>query len=263
MASVTSMSREARGHPEGLGAGPYGDAFFDAIDEFSVSSARVVVPIVMQLLGLRSVIDVGCGRGAWLREFHSHGVPTVLGIDGDYVDRDKLLIDRSCFQAMDMERPLPIAEQFDLAVCLEVAEHLPAQSAESLVTFLTSLASCVLFSAAVPGQGGTNHVNEQFPNYWKAKFEASGYVRLDPVRPRVWRDQRVAWWYQQNIYLFVHHREVAARPQLQDELKLCERNCLTLISGDTIPQSLSHLLRLLPRAISNAVRRRITSNMTR
>jgi hypothetical protein len=94
--------------------------------------------------------------------------------------------------------------RFDLAVCLEVAEHLPASSAEAFVKFLTGLAPVVLFSAAIPGQGGTNHINEQFLSYWVKLFSQSGYHPLDVIRPIIWNDERVPFWYRQNIILFAN-----------------------------------------------------------
>src|SRR5262249_5217435 len=148
---------------------PYDAAFYEAQADGSLRSARVVVPLVTRLVEPRSVVDVGCGVGTWLRAFVENGVEDVLGVDGAYVDRNRLCIDPARFQAMDLARPQPLGRTFDLAVCLEVGEHLPTRAAPGLVAMLTA-APVVLFSAAIPGQGGTNHVNEQWPNFWQRLF---------------------------------------------------------------------------------------------
>src|SRR5205823_3545352 len=124
------------------------------------------------------------------------------GLDGPSVDASHLLIDPACFTPVDLARCPELAETFDLALCLEVAEHLPPRASRPLVRLLTRAAPLVLFSAAIPGQGGVGHRNEQWPDYWRARFAEFGYRRLDPVRRHVWQDPRVAGWYQQNLYLY-------------------------------------------------------------
>lgn len=172
------------------------------------AAAGVIAPIIQKLVPAQSLVDVGCGQGAWLAEFWRLGVEKILGIDGDHVQQDSLLIPKNLFLAADLSDPDKLLElnvgSFDLAVCLEVAEHLPASSAEAFVKFLTGLAPVVLFSAAVPGQGGTNHVNEQFLSYWVRLFSQFNYRPLDIVRPIVWNDDRVPFWYRQNIILFAN-----------------------------------------------------------
>lgn len=168
-----------------------------------LDSPRNIVPSVMELLAPKSVTDVGCGLGAWLKVFEEHGVQTVLGLDGDYVDQSKMLLRKDQFLACDLENPdtYPNKPKFDLAVCLEVAEHLAPKSAESFVKLLTSLSDAVLFSAAIPLQGGINHVNEQWPSYWQELFAAHGFKFYDLFRTKIWNKQDVKWWYKQNMFL--------------------------------------------------------------
>lgn len=151
----------------------------------SASSASVVVPMVLSLVSVKSVVDVGCGVAPWAAEFLANGVPEVLGVDGDYVNRLQLRIPAERFLAQDLTKPLTLDRRFDLAVCLEVAEHLPESRAAGLVADLTSLAPCVLFSAAVPGPTGTNHINSQFLPYWIELFREHEYDAIDPIRPRI------------------------------------------------------------------------------
>ena len=182
---------------------PYGASFYKAQAAGSSRSASVVVPLVLQLVPAASVVDVGCGIGTWASEFVAAGVPTVEGMDGAYVDRAMLQIPEAQFKPVDLTQPLVCGRQYDLAVCLEVAEHLPESRADGLVNDLVRLSQAVLFSAAIPGQGGTDHINEQHLSYWTEKFAAHGYVALDGVRPMILGDPRVEWWYQQNMVLFV------------------------------------------------------------
>lgn len=181
----------------------YDGGFFDGLRSSARSSAQVLVPMTLTMVPATSVVDVGCGTGTWLSVFGEHGVSELLGIDGDYVDRSSLDIGADRFLAADLAAPLPLSRRFDLALSLEVAEHLPAERAEGFVQDLTRLAPVVLFSAAVPNQGGTHHVNEQWPSYWADLFAVHGYESVDCLRPRLWDDARVAWWYAQNVLLYV------------------------------------------------------------
>jgi SAM-dependent methyltransferase len=157
---------------------------------------------VLSFLSVSSVIDVGCGVGPWAAEFVANGILDVWGVDGDYVDRSRLRIPPDRFLARDLTKSLQFDRTFDLAVCLEVAEHLPESRANGLVTDLTSMARCVLFSAAIPGPTGTNHINSQYLPYWVELFQEHGYEAIDPIRPRIWGNDSVEWFYQQNTVMF-------------------------------------------------------------
>jgi hypothetical protein len=168
----------------------------------------------VELVRPRSVVDVGCGDGAWLSVFGELGVNELLGVDGDHVPRDQLMIPPSSFLACDLSGPLPLNRTFDLAVSLEVAEHLPAASADPFVDTLTKLATVVAFSAAIPLQGGTGHVHERWPTYWARLFWARDFVAVDAVRPDLWDDERIAWWYRQNTIVYVRQDRLGEYPPL-------------------------------------------------
>jgi SAM-dependent methyltransferase len=195
----------------------YDPAYFEGQHGTARRSAEVVVPLVMELLSPRSVCDVGCGVGVWLAVFEQHGVKEVVGLDGDYVERDALHIDPAKFVSADLARGVPAVGSFDLAVSLEVAEHLPERAAAEFVAGLVSLAPAVLFSAAIPGQGGQSHVNEQWPPYWRALFLKHGYRPIDCVRPPIWDSGKVKVWYRQNTLLFAHPELIRSNPALARE----------------------------------------------
>src|SRR5215211_1558289 len=150
----------------------YSEDYYAVRKEGTRSSAEVIVPLVLEVVKARSVIDVGCGTGEWLSVFKEHGVEDIWGVDGEYVNIKTLAIPEERFIPYDLKRPYRIDRAFDLVVSLEVAEHLPADCAETLVDSLTGLGSVVLFSAAIPYQGGEHHINEQWPEYWIRLFHS-------------------------------------------------------------------------------------------
>ena len=172
--------------------------------EGSLRSARIVLPLVVQACEVKGLLDVGCGAGAWLSVAHSLGLQEIAGIDGDYVDRSLLLIDATHFTPHDISKPFDAGRTFDLVQCLEVAEHVPPASSGTLVNNIVRHGPLVLFSAAVPGQGGEDHINEQPYEYWRDLFAACGYRLFDFVRPRVADKPEVEPWYRYNLMLFAH-----------------------------------------------------------
>ena len=180
----------------------YNSSFFDSLSPGSRASAATVIPLVERLTGAGSVLDVGCGVGSWLAEWESQGVSDVFGIDGEYVAESALEIAPEKFQSRNLRNPFSLGRRFDLVQCLEVAEHLDEPYADGFIESLASHADTILFSAAIPGQTGRHHVNEQWPSYWIPKFEKLGFRVFDAIRPRIWADRQVEVWYRQNLLLF-------------------------------------------------------------
>jgi SAM-dependent methyltransferase len=158
-------------------------------------SAAIVVPFVQTLVSARTVIDVGGGEGRWAQAFAELGVQAT---SVDSIDPESRAPDVRHVRH-DLREPFLEAARFDLAVCLEVAEHLDASAGDRLIETLCSLAPVVLFSAAIPGQGGDGHLNEQWPAYWVERFEACGYRCSGALRWRFWDDDRIESWYRQNL----------------------------------------------------------------
>ena len=231
----------------------YRTDFYRFLASFAVRSAQRIVPLLTAALPVRSVADFGCGQGAWLSVWAARGT-SVTGVDGPYIDTTVLLIDPGNFHAADLSAPIDLCRQFDLVQSLEVAEHLPLAKAEQFVDTLTAHGSRVLFSAAVPGQGGENHLNEQPLGYWRAIFRKRGYAAIDYLRPLICEDPKIAIWYRCNILLYVKDEMVAALP---DPVRSCrvpdER---PLADYWPLPYRLGHaVVRRLPRGMVDRLSR--------
>lgn len=195
---------------------PYTREFYEQFQQGSRDSAKQIVPLILELVACKSVIDVGCGVGTWLSVFEDLGVSDILGVDGYYVNKEALLIAPEKFVAFDISKGFKTDRQFDLIMSLEVAEHIEGGNAENYLDSLVSLGSVVLFSAAVPFQEGQNHVNEQWPDYWVSRFEKRGFIAIDCIRPRIWQDAKIEWWYAQNILLFARKNRLDCYPNLKE-----------------------------------------------
>jgi SAM-dependent methyltransferase len=180
----------------------YSRQFFATYKDGSLHSARQILPFVFSLVPHNSVVDIGCGIGTWLSVAKELGAKKVRGFDGEYVDSSMLTIDQSEFRVADLKSSISCDQPFDLAMCLEVGEHLPDSSAVGLVDSLASLAPVVLFSAAIPGQGGTGHINEQWPDYWCTLFKRCGFACVDILRVKFWTDPSIEPWYIQNAFIY-------------------------------------------------------------
>lgn len=196
-----------RSKREGPPKATYDRQFYDVINAGSAKSAALIAPAVLNIIGdaghpVRSVVDVGCGEGVWAAEFAKH-VDHVVGIDGEYVDPERVQIEN--FVQRNLELRMPSVPS-DLAISLEVAEHLTPGRAASFIAELTEQAPVVLFSAAIPGQGGTGHINEQWPAYWDEFFTSVGYAATGALRWLFWEQGargEIENWYCQNLLLAV------------------------------------------------------------
>jgi SAM-dependent methyltransferase len=148
-----------------------------------------------------SVLDVGCGTGTWLRAAFDAGIRDVLGIDGVAISSDRLLIPPECFMVRDLTKSINLGRRFDLAICLEVGEHIDFRHARTLIQTLAAHSDCIVFSAAAPGQAGQHHVNCEPPSAWQERFNELGFVCDDEVRWRLWDETSLEPWYRQNMFV--------------------------------------------------------------
>jgi len=217
-------------------------------------SAREILPIVVGLLKPESIVDIGCGSGHWLATAIELGVGDVLGVDGAWAIKTKLAIPQEKFLVHDLGTPLKLNRRFDLAISLEVAEHLPASQARPFIELLCACADTVLFSAAIPGQGGRHHINEQWPVYWADLFAGLGFECYDPLRPALWDNPRVLWYYAQNCLIYARGDSNAkaspvAKPRSLVHPALWSKQLERLNSP-------GKLLERLPKACVSVLRRR-------
>ena len=237
-------------------ASPYDEAFFSNLSAGSRESAEAILPFVQELVRPESVLDVGCGSGEWSRAWNELGVADVALVD-NHIDQSILAIRSADFTAVDLTKEtMVLGRRFDLVSCIEVGEHLPESAAGRLVKLLVDHGDVVLFSAAIPGQGGVHHVNEQWPKFWIDLFATRDFEVLDVVRPYVWDDDRAVFYYRQNMILFADR---ARRPEI-----FLRCNGLPSFGGRSVvhPQlyqrerHVRELVRDLRFAIPSAVRRR-------
>lgn len=193
----------------------YDEAFYRYIQQGAARSAQVIVPLLIHHLNIQSVLDVGCGAGAWLGEYDRLGIPTFTGVDGSYVKPDSLLISPSNFRPLDISEPFDLGRRYDLVQCLEVGEHIESSKSETLIANLVKHGDLVFFSAAVPGQGGENHINEQPYEFWRAIFAQHGYSPYDFFRPLLRGEKKVEGWYRRNVILYA---ATHARNRLSGEI---------------------------------------------
>jgi len=182
----------------------YNDSYFAAEEAWTLPTAKAVVDIILEACSPVSLADVGCGSGVYLRFFQEAGVE-IKGFEGSPAGIRRAHVDRSLIEQCDLTKPLKIGRTYDLAICFEVAEHLPTEFSDVIVASIAGLSNRVLFSAAQPGQGGVDHINEQSCAFWQQKFEALGFTmdieRTERLRTAFGKQGSV-WWLEKNLMVF-------------------------------------------------------------
>lgn len=230
----------------------YDRKFYRELDA-TRGSAQEILPIIFELIQSTSIVDIGCGTGHWLAAAIEFGINDVLGVDGEWASSAGLQIPREKFLARNLAVPLKLDRKFDLALSLEVAEHFPASQARTFVEALCTISDKVLFSAAIPGQGGRHHLNEQWPNYWADLFAEFGFKCYDLLRPRIWENPRVLWYYAQNCLIFARAASLEQWGDAAKPLSLVHPELWT--SQMARLNSPGKLLERFPKAVLSRLRR--------
>lgn len=184
----------------------YGQEFFAQQVDGSLRSARLYLGHLFARWVPSSVVDIGCGRGAWLAVCAEQGVKRLVGIDGAWISQDMMLDPTIEFRPADLQAEFLPAESYELALSLEVAEHLHPNASDGFIRSLASHSDAIVFSAAFTAQPGENHINTQPHTFWAHKLLSNGYQLFDFFRPEFWSDARVEPWYRQNTFLYVKPR---------------------------------------------------------
>lgn len=189
----------------------YDPAFYNQRAGGSRVSAQFILPLVLGWVRPASIIDVGCGSGEWIRALDELGYRGAVGMDGPHVAAALSDIPGATFIPQDLSTDITLNRRFELAISVEVAEHLPPHRASTFISDLCQISDVILFSAAIPGQDGVGHINEQWPDYWISLFEQNGFAPYDCLRARLWEVDSIEWWYAQNLFLFAKpgHRELS------------------------------------------------------
>jgi SAM-dependent methyltransferase len=166
----------------------------------TLEGPKAALPIIFSVLRPSSILDVGCGAGTWLRAAMDLGVSDAFGVDGVDISPEKLYIPPQQRRVQDLTKPWDLGRRFEMAICLEVGEHLDEPDAPSLVEALVKHADTIVFSSACPSQPGQHHVNCQWPVYWQRLFNKHGYACEDSLRWKMWDESRIEPWYCQNIF---------------------------------------------------------------
>ncbi len=244
----------------------YTKDFYANYQGASENSGELILGEIFKHFKPGSMVDVGCGIGTWLAAAQRLGVTEVTGIDGNYVDQKQLLIAPTKFKARDLSQTLDTANlgRYDMALSVEVAEHLPESVADGFVKALTNLSDVVFFSAAIPGQGGTYHINEQWPAWWAEKFAAQGYLALDIIKSALWDQPGIAYYYVQNGVLYVKESFLETHPELGNYVIPKEHWSLRSVhfrkwteACDPNTATFRFTLKALPGSLSRALKLRV------
>ena len=244
----------------------YDEQFYNEQVEGSVRSAMIVLEILYKIYQPRSVVEFGCGLGGWLASAESLGALILKGYDGNWVDTKKLKSKQIDFSAVDLEQDISVLGKYDLAISLEVAEHLTQERAKTFIKNICSVSDVVMFGAAIPYQGGANHINEQWQSYWIDLFEDEGYLCHDIFRKQIWDNAAVDCCYRQNTFLFIKkNNEINMNEQLKNlelsmhnlvhpEFYLCKIAQIKSCDNLLVKPTLKFFLKVIRRFVKNKLR---------
>lgn len=239
----------------------YTDSFYLSMNEkerSNLSSAKTIVPYILQLFpATKSVLDVGCGTGTWLSVFKLEGVEDIIGLDGNWMKKENLLIPEDKFLIKNLEKAFDLGRKFDVVISLEVAEHIAEKYADIFIDNLVRHGDLIIFGAAIPTQGGDYHVNEQWQSYWRDKFLSRGYIAIDPIRGKFVNNPNVLYHYAQNILVYIRKECINQYDEIQKFLNIpfVVDVCLPYLILDDTPKSWKFILRFQKRLLGEIIKK--------
>jgi len=188
----------------------YTQNFYESVSVRADLASKAILSIFVDLFEVTSIKDIGCGNGTWLRESLNHSlIQSRIGYDlSSAIESSNPFNNEGIiFRETDLELKNCNFVFTDLTLCLEVAEHLTSESAVQLVKKICESSRYVIFSAATPGQGGFNHINEREFKYWISLFNSHGYTAFDIFREKIQSQKSIPTFYRNNIFLFIKSQE--------------------------------------------------------
>lgn len=173
----------------------------------------ILLPVILSGLEVSSLLDVGAGTGVWINAARESEIIDCVGVDGIVLNSENLKCEAGLITQIDLTQEFRLGRSFDVALCLEVAEHLPASAAPILIQSIVNHADLCFFSAAIPGQDGQNHINCQWPEYWQYLFNEFGFMCVDDIRPKIW-NVPVDPWYKQNMFRAFKSLDAGSEPRI-------------------------------------------------
>lgn len=149
-------------------------------------SYKLLAKLIQEEFQPASIVDFGCGAGWVLHYCKLNGIGDIVGCEPNKNVKSVASesISSNILQ-MSLTDDLDLGRQFDLAVSLEVAEHIPFEYSSQVIQNICRHSKNVLFSAAYPGQGGVGHVNEQKFEFWERIFNSLGFALDKTATKRV------------------------------------------------------------------------------
>jgi len=188
----------------------YTQNFYESVSARADLASKAIFSIFGDLFEVASIKDIGCGNGTWLREsLNNNSIRSRIGYDLSSAIESSIPFNNEdiIFRETDLELKNCDFDFTELTLCLEVAEHLTSESAIRLVERICDKSNFVIFSAATPGQGGFNHINEREFKYWISLFNSRGYIAFDIFREKIQSQTRIPTFYRNNIFLFIKTQE--------------------------------------------------------
>lgn len=155
----------------------YDVAYYQTINAEEAEQAARLAGVLIWKYQPKSALDIGCATGLYLKPFLDASIDG-YGIDNAEatIDAAVMMVPKGRIKIADITKA-SIGHRADLAMCLEVLEHIPESGAAAAVKHIAESSDVIIFSAAQPGQGGHGHINCQPKEYWQDLFTARGYVR--------------------------------------------------------------------------------------
>lgn len=224
-------------------------------DETYASANIITKELIGYLPEINSVVDIGCGMAAFAKAFQQAGVHEITLVDHPSLDISKCLVKENFrFVPCDLDNNMPNPIKADLAICTEVLEHINTKRSLKILDFITECADIVIFSAAVPRQGGLGHINEQRHKFWITEFKKRGFDYSDAFKSKISADNKILYWLTQNLFIFFRNQnensQLLNRKLFGDNFEIVHQYILNREYG------FLEVVKMLPKTFYNSLRKR-------